>query len=1393
MLFGLGIDIGATALKVAVVNDQGQALGAWSCPLQGQSAQVVRAFLEEAPWRDAVTADRIVVGVTGSGRDIFSGAVKSYNELVALARGISVLSADACSAIEIGGHTARWIMLGAKPGELAEFGQNQLCAAGSGVFLEQQAGRLRLSTEALAELAANASHGATVAGRCSVFAKSDMIHLQQKGTPVEEIAYGLCLAMARNFMATVLKGRDLPQPLMLAGGGAANAGLVRAFREVLSLPPEHSVRSPHPGCEAAFGAAALALHDNGPSHAMNTDLVATLGVTDAPQAASDFAPLVCMPRDKGAIVPPDGEMIEAFLGVDVGSVSTNFVVLDSHQQVREAIYLPTRGRPIEVLNEALEHLATRFGDHIRILGVAVTGSGRHLAAALLGADMVRNEITCQAAGTIAAYPKADTILEIGGQDSKFVSLANGRIRDFMMNKICAAGTGSFLEEQAEYLGVKIIGDFAERAAVATQPADLGCQCTVFMQSELVAAQRRGTSTEDLCAGLAYAVARNYLDRVVAGRPIGEEVVFQGGVASNDAVVAAFEALLERPVRVHPYNGVSGALGAATLIMAEAPPQSRFRGFQSCHGHSTRSFECRHCANRCQVSRISIDGKAVHFGDACERFASRDADERGMVVPDALALRKDIVDGLCPQLENPKGTIGFPATSVLLELQPFWATFFHHLNYRLLISPPSSQATLQAGIRRLPAETCLPVKLTFGHVLALLHAPNPDREADQLHVFLPSITTLPGDNPFLSHSCPYVQSVPFMVKAAMDASRIFAPEVDLQADERRFLNAMAEVLDRLAVSRSQAQEAFLKAQEAQSEYRLRMIEAGRGLLSEYDRVFVVVGKPYNVLDAFLNLNLFKHLRRLGQVAMPMWFLPLEEAKLDESLSNLPWHFNREIAKALTLCKNDPRLFPVLVSNFGCGPDAFTHGHLEQILGDKHYLSLEFDEHRGEAGLITRIEAFLDEIGQDAGNTETPHALRLPSTALMRRPMAERNRRFVIPYFSDHAYAFSGALKAAGHESRLLPQPNDAVRRLGEAHASGKECHPYALLAGDLVALAQSERAGDEAFFFPGTTIPCLLHQYGDGHRLLLQRLGIHDLEVVTPNALGLRDLLGFDNTIRLWQGLVAIDLLIKATCEIRPYEKEIGQTDAIHQQNLQDIETATAAGELGSALALATARLKMIAVDRSEVRPLVGVAGDIYTRINPAGNENLFHWLEAQGLEVWPSPFMVDIIDFGWRRDIDLDLGRGRYAAAALSSILMMRKNLESWLIQRQLKGQVNRIQEPSYKEVLEMATPYLGKLANEALMCNVAKMVDFARRGADGVINAVCFNCMLGTISASVTQRIRDEHQGIPIANLFYNRVEGSQRSVLEAFVHQVQARQTQRLAAEVPRERSRFARLLGA
>lgn len=367
-------------------------------------------------------------------------------------------------------------------------------------------------------------------------------------------------------------------------------------------------------------------------------------------------------------------------------MSTNLVLLGPHLTLLQSVYLPTRGRPVEVLQEGLDRIHQRVGYRVQILGVGTTGSGRHLAANLVGADVIRNEITAQLVSALSVAPDVDTIFEIGGQDSKYISVRDGRLADFDMNKVCAGGTGSFLEEQAERLGISIVEEFAALALGATDPCDLGARCTVFMDTELVRAQERGVPLTDICAGLAYAVARNYLEKVVAGRPIGRVVLFQGGTASNVAVVQAFRHLLGRDVRVHPYNRISGAIGAARLAARAGTRHTAFLGWSACAGSSLRSFECHACENRCQVNRIHVGARAVHFGDVCERYSARDRAPAPVERPFAelFAARERLLDRFAGSAKRPKAngqlrkakgctlqapTIGLLRASLNLEFLP----------------------------------------------------------------------------------------------------------------------------------------------------------------------------------------------------------------------------------------------------------------------------------------------------------------------------------------------------------------------------------------------------------------------------------------------------------------------------------------------------------------------------------------------------------------------------------------------------------------------------------------------------------------------------------------------------------------------------------------------------
>ncbi|MHC4944420.1 MAG: acyl-CoA dehydratase activase-related protein [Planctomycetota bacterium] len=1093
--------------------------------------------------------------------------------------------------------------------------------------------------------------------------------------------------------------------------------------------------------------------------------------------------------------------------MDLGSVSTNFVLIDKECSVLAGVYLPTRGQPIAVLEEGLAKLRKRGASRAKVLASVTTGSGRYLAARFIQADAARNEITAQLRSTLQYFPDVDTIFEIGGQDSKYISVKDGTISDFAMNKICAAGTGSFLEEQAVSLGLDIIQEFEEKALQSKTPVDLGSRCTVFMDTELVHALQRGAGLEDVVAGLAYSVAQNYLDKVVANKPVGRNVIFQGGVASNRAVVAAFSRILGKEIRIHPYNRLSGAIGAALIareMYGKGPFQTGFSGFESKSDYTLSSFECPHCPNTCQVTRMKKDKDVVFFGDVCERYTSvaagRMKEEREQdlsklreeilkscvtaVAPEKAAenersLVKKLLERHAPKIITPrepdppgevatkaKGTIGIPRASLYFELFALWAPMWKRLGYEVIDSGPSTKKLLDKGARKLTAETCLPVKLAYSHVLELVEK-NPD------YIFLPSILDLPDlfGLPESCSTCPYTQSLPYMVSSTVDA-RFLIPQINLSLERDGIPEGLEILVEELGMEKRNLKAAFQKGKKTFLEFKETLLTKGQeAMASGFQRAAVLIGKPYNIYDTFLNMNLIRHLNRMGMTAIPYEFISSRK-DLGDTWDSLPWRFNRDYIKVAEAVREDERLYPVVVSNFGCGPDGFTLKHLERILDGKPALFLEFDEHRGEAGLVTRLEAFVDEVDSHFEKKGAPPGFSGKSSRIVSK---SKKGKFFIPNFADHAHAYAGALRYVGIEAEVLPPPDSEVQRKGEQFSSGKECHPYSIIAGDLVRLVESLPKGADpaVFFFPGTSIPCLLPQYGPGCRLILDQMDEDRVEVMTPTGKDFYDLLGLQGGIRLWRGLTAMDMLVKASCELRPYELERDTVDDIHRTNCQELAIAVEGGDIIKTTEKCIDRLSSIEMDRSawagRKKPVVGVAGDIYTRTNRTANQNLFATLEELGCEVWPSPFIVDVFDFG----LKMELARSLYRRDLMESLHMAwivgLKALSEQRIRKLFQERFRHAEEPGYREVKAIAAPYIGERSSEVLVLNIAKMVDFAAKGADGIINAMCINCMVGSVSAAMTSKLRNDHGNIPIVNLvFGGRPETAQTLKLEAFIHQV-------------------------
>jgi len=1390
----VGLDLGVSTLKLVILDRKSEIIAKDYEPVRGNLLVALKRILQRNS--SVLGNGALAVGVTGSGSAglLFPDQVKKINEITCLASGVRYLFPQARSAFDVGAETARWVQFGTAIDnsflpEITEFAFNERCAAGTGLFLEQQAYRLKLPLEKFSELASRARKAARVAGRCSVFAKSDMIHLQQKGTPVEEIAYGVCLALARSVSSSLLKGKTCELPVALSGGTTKNAGLVRALSTILNAREDLVFYSKDSPFIPAIGAALLAGKNLSPESYSSLESILD-ELKPGQEKTSSFLPPLGQLMNQPPSEPekPLTGPVEAYLGIDIGSVSTNLVLLDENNKILTGVYLPTHGQPLEALKEGFKILFARCPAGLKILGIGTTGSGRYLAGRLVKADSIKNEITCQRRSACFYFPEADTIFEIGGQDSKYLQVEKGRVVDFNLNKICAAGTGSFLEEQAAQLGFRIETDFARLASLSTSPYDLGSRCTVFMESELIRASAQNCPLPDLVAGLAYSIARNYLEKVVERRPIGKEIIFQGGVASNQAVVRAFSNLLGKEIKVHPYNRISGAIGAAL----EAKEKVRKIGKKSLSAEEIKekllqpfnltSFECRHCSNRCQVVSISSGQETVYFGDICERFTTQSKLEDSRTqYHNPLIYRNKLLEEMLTEPQEKKInqlTIGLPRASVFQEFLPFWFKFFRHLGYRVKVSPETNQEILEAGVKHQTAETCLPVKIALGHISYLQNDPEVDL------VFFPSFVDSHRSKTDSYYFCPYTEHLPSMLPESL-RSKLLTCHIYLEPYENSLQDNLKSLSRLLKEPEEIIKAAWESSWKAHLEFKEKLKALGQEIITQSrdKNLWIISGRPYLLYDNYLNLNLWFHLEKIGVTAIPVDYLPLESVSLSDlplEPSDLPpWRYPRQLLKAAFWSSQSQRALTVFLSSYGCGLDGFTIKHLKNLVASKPHLFLEFDEHRGEAGLVTRLEAFADEITQNqlAGRSlslkrKVPDPETLPPEEL-------KNFRFIIPYFADHAVVFAGVLKQCGFQAEVLPPPDEKSLELGEKYSSGKECHAYSFLLGDLLKFALSHNQEQPAvFFFPGARYSCLLQQYGPAMRHLLSDLNLNGLLVLTPTINYFWKLIGFEGLKSLWQGLVATDRLIKIACQTRPYEINRGETDQAFRESLKSLEAGLAENRLDEALQKISRQLKKIKT-KAENRPVIGIAGDIYTRQNPFANNYLYHQLEKLGCEVWPSPFLVDEIDFSFSREFYDKLSSGSLAEALKSAGLNLVKEVKRREVVKKLEISELKTREPGYKEIVESAVAYLDYNNNQTLFLNVARMIDFARKGADGIINVICFNCMLGTASAAISARIRNDFDHIPLPTLVFGETgSASELTRLEAFVDQVKARFKSKLSS---------------
>jgi predicted CoA-substrate-specific enzyme activase len=1013
----VGIDAGSISVNCIVISDKGEIV--YESPYYRHLGRVEERVLAviESLYEEFGEESIQSVSLTGNhGKKISEKCGVFYEfETISQVLGAIFIKPDVKTIISMGGQDTALLQINHSHDdwELEYFNTNGPCASGTGSFIDQQAQRLATSMyggktdtsqdqigKILAdfiELGLKSEKPANVACRCTVFTKSDMIHLQNKGEKLEDIIHGLHVGNARNYMSTIVANRILAKPIIFIGGLSLNQLQVEAFRNYF---PELIVPT-HNTSVGALGVALQAFY-SAEEDRVNLELLKATGSANdvtVPVASKLSLKQTVFPETneihlksfhKGNQVdtptlssPFKGEDLgggegrnflsnHVYLGIDIGSTTTKYAVINNNREIIHKTYVPTQGKPIEVTQRLLKTIRDELGKKIQIVGTATTGSGRNVVGDFLNVDLIIDEITAHARGAVEIDPEVDTIFEIGGQDSKYIYIANTYPLDFDMNKVCAAGTGSFLHELANKYGINIVDEFQEIALSSETPVKLAERCTVFMESDLVSYHQKGVSQKDLIAGLCYAIVYNYLNRVVGKRKTGERVMFLGGPSLNKGVVAAFENVLGRGLIVPQHREVLGAYGAAISVQEkmrlENRNESTFRGLDSAINDLMNYSEkiCHadpQCHNQCKLKVYDFDGRRSIWGGECGRYDLIKI--RGPKKENLFDLRQKILQsymaGVYEELQGEpvmevdnRPTIGMQRALYGLQTDILWAHFFDQLGFRLVLTPPTNSRISRVGIEKMVAETCYPVKVSHGHIKELI--------GKTRYLFIPTIITMPTpESSEKGFYCPMIQSNSYMVRMALGIDPTFTlnPVIHLKYDpDTLALEISEQIQSKLHVSKTEIKKAIYYALDRQNQFTRELYRKGQEILdgqSHDEPIVVVTGRPYNLYDERLNLRLGQNLSKIGVSGLPMDFIDVSSVDLSD-FPAMYWGLGAQILRTARFIENHQNYFGLHLTNFSCGADSFIEHFYKHIMGQKPYLILELDEHSAVAGAMTRLEAY-----------------------------------------------------------------------------------------------------------------------------------------------------------------------------------------------------------------------------------------------------------------------------------------------------------------------------------------------------------------------------------------------------------------------------------------------------
>lgn len=1234
----LGLNIGSTCVKAVMLGPAGVE---WTdvIPHEGDVPRTVSHILDAHKVGEGIMS--LVTGPEGRRQVRLPGII----EPMALEKALEKVGSGFRAVVSVGGEDLVVYALD-EQGRVARTYAGNKCASGTGEFFSQQLKRMDLGVEAVFKPEMEKATPCRLSSRCSVFMKSDCTHKLNKGEVTRfDVVLALSNVMAKKITEFLSRARIEEGRVLISGGPTKNPHLVKYIRE--ALPKVEFVLPAEAPYLEAFGAAHLAGELGEPlppRSALFAPGVVAFGRAKALSEASDKVEFVT--HDRGSF----RKGAKYALGVDGGSTTTKVVLMDmDDNSIVAAHYGRTLGDPVaslknclrEVKKQAEAALGPDEPVHIRL--ISTTGSSRELLGVFCGTRAVYNEILAHTVGTTYFDPEIDTIFEIGGQDAKYVSLRNHVPVDYAMNEACSAGTGSFLEEaSAGDLDIRRAEDIGPEAMKAKAPLRFGEHCSAFINSDIRKAIGQGASRPDIVAGLVLSIVANYLNRVVGNRRIGTHIVLQGGVAKNPAVPLAFATLLGKEIIVPPDPELLGSFGVGLLALRKLRDGDLEEAEHSIDELISREivyereYTCQACENLCPIRILKVGENRYHFGGRCNKYANLrkkiTIDEKETV--DWTEIRRKLYfEKFAPTpgtlVKRTDKKVGIPETFGVHSLYPLYSNFFHELGVETQLVSTFSEKDMA----RCESAFCFPAEAAHGMMGALL-------KTDADFYFLPHFKRMKSlEDDVHAVMCPFTQGQPYYLRTAfgVDEEKILRPVLDFEHGYIKGADSMLDVAVKLGFSRAEALKAWKTAVERQEACVAEGQAIGRKVIEEAGSkkrpVIVLFGRPYNAFAAGLNMSIPRKFATRGYSVLPFDFLPVDGEKI---LPNMYWYYGQLDMKGATLVKAQPNMFACYVSNFSCAPDSFMLHYLRWINNSKPFLVLELDSHTADAGIDTRVEAFLDIIEgyRRSKPAETPMMverdwdLKLDgsnSGAVHRRTgefrgMKHKKLKLLWASMGSCSTEFMSRIsRYYGIDAVGLPVPAMGTAARARAVASGKECIPTLLVLGSLLDYFSKNTLDPDTVymvFTPSTTGPCRVGQYAVFYQGLFQELGYPNVLVLNPSSDNSYTELGDEFSKLAWVAVTLGDALQDMEYNLRTlaadpasagveFKKILGEIGEMMEKDPKAVMKSLG----GWAKRLARIPLKRTMKESRKVM----VVGEIYVRRDDYSVGTLMGHLSANGI------------------------------------------------------------------------------------------------------------------------------------------------------------------------------------